>query len=118
MLKVGELLAFEASPNTGGAILGHGGPVVALSDDFLCKHVTIHVGSVFLTVDLLHYLFNVSPWDTVQMSSIEVPLEQSFMTDDVLGDQSSEGCSVLFVETHGIPTVFEEAPYIIVPAIG
>ena len=74
-MKIGELLAFEASLDIGGAILGHGGPVIALSDDLLGKHVTIHVGPAFPTVDFLHYLFNVSPCDTVQMSSIEIPLE-------------------------------------------
>ena len=52
MLKVGELLAFGASPDICGAILGHSGPVVALSDDFFGKHVTIHMGSSFLAVDL------------------------------------------------------------------
>jgi len=61
MLKIGELLTFAASPDIGSAILGHGGPVVALSDDFLGKHVTVHVGSVFPVVDLLHYLLMSAP---------------------------------------------------------
>jgi len=118
MLEVGELLAFRASPNIGGAILGHGGPVVTLSDDFLGKHVTVHVRSAFPAVDLPHYLFYVSPCDTVQMGSIEISFEQCFMTNDVLGGQSSEGCSVILVGTLGIPTMLEEAPNIIVPTIG
>ena len=65
MLKIGELLAFEASSNIDGAILGHGGPVVALSDDLLGKHVTIYVGPAFHAVDLLHYFLNLSPCDIV-----------------------------------------------------
>ena len=65
MLKVRELLAFEASPDIGGVILDYGGPVVAFSNDLLGKHVTIHVESSFPTVDSLHYLFNVSPYDAV-----------------------------------------------------
>ena len=65
MLKIGELLAFEASPDIGGAILGHGGPVVALSDDLLGKHVTIHVGFARPAVDFLHCFLNLSPCDAV-----------------------------------------------------
>ena len=39
------------------------------------------------------------------------------MTYDVLGGQSSEDCSIFLVGTLGIPTMFEEAPDIIVPSI-
>ena len=65
MLKIGELLAFEAPPDIGGAILDHSGPVVALSDDLLGEHVTIHVGSAFPAVDFLHYFLNLSPCNAV-----------------------------------------------------
>ena len=117
MPKVGELLAFEASPYIGSEILGHVGPVIALSDDLFGKNLTVHVGSAFPAVDLLHYLFNVSPCDAVQMSSIEVPFEQCFVKDDVLGDESLKGFSIFIIGTLGIPTMLEEAPNIIVPTL-
>ena len=51
------------------------------------------------------------------MGTIEVSLEQRFVTDDELGDQSSEGFSVFLVGTLGIPTMIEEVRDIIVPTI-
>ena len=65
MRKIGELLTFKEFSYISGAILGHSGPVVALSGDLLRKHVIVHMGFAFLAVNLLHYLFNVSPFDAV-----------------------------------------------------
>jgi len=65
VLEVGELLEFMASSHIGDAILNHGSPIVALSDDFLSKHMAIHVGFALPAVDFLHHLFNVSSCDAV-----------------------------------------------------